>query len=73
MTGHKAEQKVGLKVPRLHFKLLNHYKYTQIDKQRENIVGGKREEQTNKQQEKQGKKQRKSNKNRVHAESILAS
>lgn len=43
MTGHKAEQKVGLKVPRLHFKLLNHYKYTQIDKQRENIVGGKKE------------------------------
>lgn len=42
MTGHKAEQKVGLKVPRLHFKLLNHYKYTQIDKQRENIVGGKK-------------------------------
>lgn len=38
MTGHKAEQKVGLKVPRLHFKLLNHYKYTQIDKQR----GGKK-------------------------------
>lgn len=47
MTGHKAEQKVGLKVPWLHFKLLNHYKYTQIDKQRENIVGGKREEQKN--------------------------
>lgn len=72
MTGHKAEQKVGLKVPRLHFKLLNHYKYTQIDKQRENIVGGKKRG-TNKQQEKQGKKRRKSNKNRVHAESILAS
>lgn len=42
MTGHKAEQKVGLKVPRLHFKLLNHYKYTQIDKQRENIAGEKK-------------------------------
>lgn len=58
MTGHKAEQKVGLKVPRLHFKLLNHYKYTQIDKQRENIVGGKREEQTNNKRNKGRNKER---------------